>query len=890
MSNAPSGNLPPGGRRRVIVVAGLVIAAAAAVVLVSRHDADGPRLTSDLFVIDMDAGTADPEPVIRSVLKTLDENGEYPTVTVDYPIEGSVFPPEICPPTFLWHDADNGTGTWLIDVSFETHPHHVYVLTDGKRTEGEIDYGCVTERNVFRETPYQASAKGWTPAERTWEIMKRCSSGKSARVTVRGLVPTGKAVTDRRIVSQGSVTLTTSTDPVGALIFYRDVPLMPSGQKDGVIKPLEKSMWPLIKWRLRDLSRPEATVVMEHLPTCGNCHTFSRDGKTLAMDMDSPAGDKGAYVVKTVGRNMVIEQEDVFTWNDFPDKPAGTSTSGLFAQISPDGRHVVTMLNEEIFVANYTDYRFLQTFYPTRGIIVFWDRRTGEMKRLPGADEPRYVQGNPTWSPDGRTIVFIRATARPAYDRGARPQYANDPNETPIRYDLYSIPFNGGRGGTATPIPGGSANGMSNSFPRFSPDGRWLVWVQCRNGLLMRPDSQLYIMPASGGTPRLMTCNTGRMNSYHSWSPNGRWLVFSSKCNTPYTQMFLTHVDEAGNDSPAVLIPNATAANRAVNLPEFVNLAAGDLVSITTPAVDYRRHLEKARELKEKGRLAEAETEVRKSLALKSDYLDTYLALGNLLVQRGKLDEAIEHYRKALEINSRYFHSYNNLGAALNRQGKYEEALRHFRTALEINPGYPQTHVNIGVALGQLGRPDEAIASFRRASEINPESDRAHYEWGIVLARTGRLDEAVEHFTKAVALDPKCYEAHRAWGTALLNLGKPVEAVRHYRRAIDINPKYVPAYASLAWVLATHTDAGVRNGAEAVRLAETACRETDDRFADLLDVLAAAYAEAGRFDDAVRTAAKALDLARASNNPRLANLIETHLARFRNKQPVRSGD
>ena len=99
------------------------------------------------------------------------------------------------------------------------------------------------------------------------------------------------------------------------------------------------------------------------------------------------------------------------------------------------------------------------------------------------------------------------------------------PNETQIQYDLYRIPFNGGLGGTPEPIAGASANGMSNTFPKVSPDGHWIVFVQCRNGQLMRPDSQLYIVPTQGGQARRMHCNTSRMNSWHSFSPNGRWLV-----------------------------------------------------------------------------------------------------------------------------------------------------------------------------------------------------------------------------------------------------------------------------------------------------------------------------------------------------------------------------
>ena len=129
-------------------------------------------------------------------------------------------------------------------------------------------------------------------------------------------------------------------------------------------------------------------------------------------------------------------------------------------------------------------------------------------------------------------------------------EYANDPNETQIQYDLYRIPFNGGKGGKAERIAGASENGMSNNFPKVSPDGKWIVFVRNKNGLLMRPDSQLYIVPFEGGAERPMRSNQTVMNSWHSFSPNGRWLVFSSKSPSLYTQMYLTHIDEKGNDSP----------------------------------------------------------------------------------------------------------------------------------------------------------------------------------------------------------------------------------------------------------------------------------------------------------------------------------------------------
>jgi dipeptidyl aminopeptidase/acylaminoacyl peptidase len=121
------------------------------------------------------------------------------------------------------------------------------------------------------------------------------------------------------------------------------------------------------------------------------------------------------------------------------------------------------------------------------------------------------------WSPDGKYLVPVRAKARDAYPDGASPaQYANDPKDTQIKCDRHRIPFNEGK---AEPIVGASHNGRSNSFPKISPDGRWMVFVQSRNGLLMRPASQLYIVPATGGTARRMTCNTPRVSSWHSFSP-----------------------------------------------------------------------------------------------------------------------------------------------------------------------------------------------------------------------------------------------------------------------------------------------------------------------------------------------------------------------------------
>ncbi|HUW58522.1 MAG TPA: tetratricopeptide repeat protein [Planctomycetota bacterium] len=868
-----------------------VLLTAAGSYLHSAPEALDTRFETDLFLKnDVGKATESPEveTTIRAILKTL-EAGAVPAaaVKVDYPLEGALFPPDICRPTFLWHDDAEDARTWLIDVAFGNIPHRIHVLTDGKRPEPRIDPRCMTKTNVFKETPHQASARGWIPSHRVWEIMKRHSSESDAVVTVRGLAG------GQRVVSVGRVTIRTSKDPVGAPIFYRDVPLMPSETKDGIIKPLDDSAFPLIQWRLRDVSKFDPPVIMQHLPTCANCHSFSRDGKTLAMDMDGPGGDKGAHVLKDVSTRMTVESDDVFTWNSFTEdreKPRTGQSFGLFPQISPDGRHIVATVHESVYVQNYMDYRFLQTFYPTRGILAVYHRDTGEIRRLPGADEAKYVQSNATWSPDGKTLVFIRAEARDSYGEGARAEHANDPNETQVRYDLYRIPFNEGKGGAAEPIEGASGNGMSHSFPRFTPDGRWIVFVGCTNGLLIRPDSKLYIIPAEGGEAREMRCNTSRMNSWHSFSPNGRWMVFVSKANTPYTQMFLTHIDADGNASPAVLVPDSTMANRAVNLPEFVNIASDALVSITTPAVEYRRHLDLGKEHMEKGRTREALAELQKSAELKPDYPDTQLMLGNLLAAYGNPTQAVGYYRKAIEIDPRLFDAHNNLGVCLARLEKFEEAVEQFTRALEIYPKSAQTYDMLGTALSRQGKLDDAVRAFRKALELDPKYVEAHTNLGDALSRAGRPAEAVEHFRKAVEIRPESLPAHYGWGSALVRLGKADEAVGHFRKVIEMNPRYVYAHNRLARILATHPDDKLRDGAEAVRLAEIACRSTGDRDPYFLDTLAAAYAETGRFTQAVRTAQKARNIATASKDVRLAAQIRAHLTLFMRQQPLRSGN
>ncbi len=507
-------------------------------------------------------------------------------------------------------------------------------------------------------------------------------------------------------------------------------------------------------------------------------------------------------------------------------------------------------------MVNFKDYRFLQVFYPTRGILAWYSRATG--RRQAAARAPTiHATCRPT-ACGARTASRSSSPARrprirtPPTERW--PSVSNDPTEVQIQYDLYRIPFNEGRGGTPERIEGASANGMSNTFPKVSPDGKWIVFVKCRNGQLMRPDSQLYIVPVEGGQARRMNCNTSLMNSWHSFSPNGRWLVFSSKSRSPYTQMFLTHIDEQGNDSPAILIENSTAANRAVNLPEFVNIPQDGLMKIEVPAVDFYTQFDVAHELAEKGDYAAAIPEWRKALQMSPGNARALINLGTALAATGKTDEALADYRKARELEPENPLTHSRLGIALVRKGDYQEAIPSLRQAVAINPQDILAENNLGVALSRTGQGEEAMAHYLKARDIDPSDPVSYTHLGVELAQAGKADEALPYLEKASELNPKDAVVESNLGAVLAQKGRIDEALRHCRKALELNPEDAQAHTNYGIAL---TSAGKMDEAiaELQRAAELAPGN-----ASFHSNLGAALAQRGRVNEAIPEFEKALKI------------------------------
>jgi tetratricopeptide (TPR) repeat protein len=260
--------------------------------------------------------------------------------------------------------------------------------------------------------------------------------------------------------------------------------------------------------------------------------------------------------------------------------------------------------------------------------------------------------------------------------------------------------------------------------------------------------------------------------------------------------------------------------------------------------------------------------------------------LGMVLHQKGQQDEAIAHFQKALELDPNKFEIQNNLGQTLSVSGRLREAFPHLEKALEINPNYAEAHYNLGNALLRTGRVAEAIVQLLQALEIDPNYVPAHSNLGSAFLQTGQVDESLAHLQKALEIDPNYKAAHFNLANTLLQMGRIEEAVSHLQRVLAIDPGDAEALKNMAWVLATCPDPRIRDGARAVELAERASK-AESANPVMGATLAAAYAEVGRFSDAVATAEIALQLATNSGNLPMADVIRSHLEFYRAEHPFR---
>ena len=250
----------------------------------------------------------------------------------------------------------------------------------------------------------------------------------------------------------------------------------------------------------------------------------------------------------------------------------------------------------------------------------------------------------------------------------------------------------------------------------------------------------------------------------------------------------------------------------------------------------------------------------------------------------------------ALAVTSNNDVAHNNLGYLCVDRGELDKAISHFETALRIRSGKPDTHYNVGSAFVQMnladalarkGQPDEAMVHYEEALKLQPNYADAYYNRGNVLFAKGRIDEAVADWEKTLQIQPNDADAHTCLGNALLRQGSPKEAIAHYERALALAPEDPHSRNNIAWVLATSSDASIRDGARAVEFAREAVELSNSEDPKFLRTLAAAYAESSRFSEAVLTAERGVQTATTQGKSAFANVLERDIALYREHIPLR---
>src|SRR6266550_6201801 len=240
--------------------------------------------------------------------------------------------------------------------------------------------------------------------------------------------------------------------------------------------------------------------------------------------------------------------------------------------------------------------------------------------------------------------------------------------------------------------------------------------------------------------------------------------------------------------------------------------------------------------------------------------------------------------------------AHNNLGYLCAHRGELDKAISHFESAARIRSAKRDAHYDLGSAFVQMnladdlarkGRSDEAMVHYEEAIRLQPNYADAYYNRGSVLFAKGRTDEAIADWEKTLQIQPDDADAHTGLGNALLRKGSLHEAIAQYEKALALAPEDPHSRNNVAWVLATASDASIRDGARAVGFAQEAVQLSGGREPRFLRTLAAAYAESSRFSEALAVAQQAVMIATMQEKTDVKNRLEKDLVLYRGRLPLR---
>ncbi len=435
-------------------------------------------------------------------------------LTVTYPKDEALFPPNLCAPFVEWSDVNNNL--WQVTVAMPERSRKWVMLSRTRR---------------------------WRIPENVWREIVESAGASVVALQVRGVERVGLwGKTRDEVHVSGKVSFRISKDPADNVVIYRliDPPFINRKTPDIFVR------------ELRGL-RPAPFICMRR-EYCINCHTFSsQTGRRGKLAIQVRYGGKEPHYPRIYLALLDLETREVVK-PVMPFTPQGTT----FMAWSPDGTKLALAGKHLVSATRPQVHGSLPTLQANADIAVY-DVETGKVLLLPGASEKGVLEVYPHWTPDGKSIVFSAAPG------GLESKLTH--------LNLHVIPYADGRGGKAKPVPGASNNGRSNYFPRFSPDGKWLSFVQSDGGSFIKSSSDIYLMPATlEGRARALESNDPlAADSWYCWSSNSRWIVFTSKRDDgAFARLYFTHIDGEGHASEPVRLPIANEMRMSFNIPEFV--------------------------------------------------------------------------------------------------------------------------------------------------------------------------------------------------------------------------------------------------------------------------------------------------------------------------------